>query len=178
MEPSGLTKASDAARKLKVAGGRRRDASRFVINESHTLQIWRVTRLLFLFATTLFYAFAVLAQTPQPITKVDRLCGYLVTETQTGRDSISKQKVILYRRQSANDCCSTQDRLAAVQTKRDGKFEFKHISAGPYWIVAVVGGRKFRMAIDFAPAKDAQECSWNLYTIERDGTFILKTYVT
>ena len=58
------------------------------------------------------------------------------------------------------------------------RFEIKHISAGAYWVVAVVENREYRMAIDFAPSKDAQECSWNLYTIERNGKFVLKTYVT
>jgi hypothetical protein len=118
------------------------------------------------------------AQTPQSITKVDRVCGYLVSEAQTGRDSLPKENVSLYRRESMVDCCNVQDRLAEVHTKRDGRFEFKHISAGAYWIVAVVENREYRMAIEFAPSKDAQECSWNLYTIESNGNFVLKTYVT
>ena len=105
------------------------------------------------------------------------MCGYLVSETQTSRDSVPKEKIILYRRQSTY-CCNVQDRLAEVQTKRDGKFEFKHIPAGPYWIIAVVENREYRMAIDFAPNKGAQDCTWNLYTIERDGKFVLKTYLT
>jgi|SRR5580704_5070616 hypothetical protein len=121
---------------------------------------------------------AIFAQVPQSITKVDRLCGYLVSETQKGRDSIAKEKVALYRRESTIDCCKVEDRLSEVQTKRDGRFEIKHISAGAYWIVAVVENREYRMAIEFAPSKDAQECSWNLYTIEGNGNFVLKTYVT
>jgi len=70
------------------------------------------------------------------------------------------------------------DELALVQTKKDGKSEFKRISEGAYWIVAVVEGREHKMAIDFAPSKEAQGCSWNLYTIDRNGNFILMTYVT
>jgi len=135
-------------------------------------------RTAFVLGTVLLWSSRILARGPQSITKVDRLCGYLVTETQTGRDSVSKEKIALYRRESAIYCCNVHDRLAEVQSKRDGKFEFKHIAAGAYWIVAVVDNREYKMAIDFAPAKDAQECAWNLYTIERDGTFVLKTYVT
>lgn len=136
-----------------------------------------MTRIVFATGIGLLCAFKVLANAQQSTTKVDRLCGYLVTETQAGRDSVPKEKIILYRRESAVDCCNPQNRLAELQTKRDGKFEFKHIPAGAYWIVAVVESREYRMAIDFAPTKDAQECSWNLYTIERNGNFVLKTYL-
>jgi len=130
------------------------------------------------FVIVLLGSCTVFAQTPQWSTKVDRPCGYLVTETQAGRDSLSKETISLYRRESAIDCCNVQDRLVEVRTKRDGRFEFKHISSGAYWIVAVVENREYRMAIDFTPGKDAQECSWNLYTIESNGNFVLKTYVT
>jgi hypothetical protein len=114
----------------------------------------------------------------QSITKVDRLCGYLVRETQAGRESVPKEKVFLYRRNNTVDCCNVQDRLAEVQTKRNGQFEVKHIPAGAYWIAVVVEGQEYRMAIDFAPLKSAQDCEWNVYTIETDGRFVLKTYVT
>ena len=137
-----------------------------------------MTRIIFAIGMVLACSCGSLAQAPQSITKVDRLCGYLVSETQTGRDSVPKEKISVYRRESTIDCCNVQDRLAEVHTKRDGKFEFKHISAGAYWIVAFVENREYRMAIDFAPSKDAQECSWNLYTIESNGNFVLKTYVT
>ena len=137
-----------------------------------------MTRIVLAIGTVLLCSCGILARAPQSITKVNRLCGYLVSETQTGRDSVPKEKIILYRRESTSDCCNVQDRLAEVQTKRDGKFEFRHIPAGGYWIVAVVENREYRMAIDFAPTKDAQTCNWNLYTIERDGKFVLKTYVT
>jgi len=137
-----------------------------------------MTRIVLAIGTVLLWSWGILARTPQSITKVDRLCGYLVSETQTGRDSIPKEKIILYRRESRSDCCNVQDRLVEVQTKRDGKFEFRHIPPGAYWIVAVVESREYRMAIDFVPTKDAQDCNWNLYTIERDGKVVLKAYVT
>jgi hypothetical protein len=136
-----------------------------------------MTRIVLAVGTVVLCSCGILARAPQSLTKVNRLCGYLVSETQTGRDSVPKEKIILYRRESSIDCCNVQNRLAEVQTKRDGKFEFKHIPAGAYWIVAVVEKREHRMAIDFAPIKDAQDCTWNLYTIERDGQFVLKTYV-
>jgi len=137
-----------------------------------------MTRIIFAIGMVLACSCGSLTQAQQSITKVDRLCGYLVRETQTGRDSVPKEKISVYRTESTTDCCNLQDRLAEVYTKRDGRFEFKHISAGAYWIVAFVANREYRMAIDFAPSKDAQECSWNLYTIESDGNFVLKTYVT
>jgi hypothetical protein len=121
---------------------------------------------------------AIFAQVPQSITKVDRLCGYLVSETQKSRDSIAKETIALYRRESTIECCRVQDRIFEVQTKRDGRFEIKHISAGAYGVVAIGETREYRMAIEFAPSKDAQECSSNLYTIESNGNFVLKTYVT
>ena len=52
-----------------------------------------------------FCSYGVFARETQSIPKVDRQCGYLVSETQTGRYSISKEKMILYRK---------------VQTKKDG----------------------------------------------------------
>jgi len=110
---------------------------------------------------------AIFAQVPQSITKVDRLCGYLVRETQKSRDSIAKETIALYRRESTIECCRVQDRIFEVQTKREGA----------YWVVAIGETREYRMAIEFAPSKDAQECSSNLYTIESKGNFVLKTYV-
>jgi hypothetical protein len=129
------------------------------------------------FVIVLLGSCTVFAKTSRSSTKVERPCGYLVIETQAGRDSLSKETVSLRRRESAIDCCDVQDRLVEVRTKRDGGFEFRHTSAGAYWIVAVVENRD-RMAIDFAASKDAQECSWNLYTIESNGNYVLKTYVT
>jgi hypothetical protein len=126
------------------------------------------------FVIVLLGSCTVFAETPQSSTKV----GHLVTETQAGRDSLSRETISLYRRESAIDCCNVQDRLVELRTKIDERFEFKHLSAGAYWILAVVENREYRMAIDFAPGKDAQECSWNLYTIESNGNFVLKTYVT
>lgn len=124
-----------------------------------------------------FCAYGVFARETQSITKIDRLCGYLVSETQTGRYSISKEKMILYRREPAIDCCKAQNQVREVQTQRDGRFEFKRVPAGAYWMVAVVNNREFKMLIDFAPTKDSQDCSWNLYTIDGKGNFVLMTYL-
>ena len=137
-----------------------------------------MTRIIFAIGVFLGCLCGNLTKAQQPITKVDRLCGYLVRETQTGRDSVSKAKISVSRRGSTIDCCNVQDQLAEVHTKGDGWFEFRHISAGAYWIVAFVENREYRMAVDFAPSKDAQECEWNLYTIESNGNFVLMTYVT
>ena len=137
-----------------------------------------MTQIVVAIGAVLLCSCGILLRAQDSITKVDRLCGYLVRETQAGRESVSKEKIILYRREKAVDCCSVKDRLSEVQTKRDGKFEFKHIPAGAFWIVAVVGSREYRMAIDFAPVKSAQNCEWNLYTIKTDGEFVLMTYVT
>ena len=137
-----------------------------------------MTRVVLAMGTVFLCSCCVLAHAPESSTKVDRLCGYLVTETQAGRDSIAQEKIVLYRRKATIDCCVVQDRVAEVQTKKDGKFEFKHIPAGAYWLVAFAEEKEHRIAIDFAPTKDAQDCTWNLYTIDKDGQFVLKTYLT
>ena len=124
-----------------------------------------------------FCSYGALAHEGQSITKVDRLCGYLVSETQTGRYSISQEKMILFRRDSTIDCCKAENQVRQVQTKKDGRFEFERVPAGAYWIVAVVNNREFKMPIVFAPTKDAQDCSWNLYTIDGKGNFVLMTYL-
>ena len=136
-----------------------------------------MNRIMLAVGVIVFCSYVVLARVAQSITKVDRLCGYLVSETQAGRYSISREKMILYRREPAIDCCKAQNQVQEVQTRKDGRFEFRHVPAGVYWIVAVVNNREFKMPIDFAPTKDSQDCSWNLYTIEGNGTFVLMTYV-
>ncbi len=86
------------------------------------------------FVIVLLGSRTVFAQTRQSSAKVDRPSGYLVTATQAGRDSLSKETISHSRRESAIDCCDVQDRLVEVRTKRVGRSEFTHISAGAYWI--------------------------------------------
>jgi hypothetical protein len=52
-----------------------------------------MTRIPFALGTVLLCSSWSLARAPQSITKVDRLWGYLVSETQTGRDSLPNEKL-------------------------------------------------------------------------------------
>ena len=137
-----------------------------------------MTRMVLALMAALYTCCGIVAQKQPPITKVDRLCGYLVNEKQSRRESIPSAKMALYGRPQNIDCCTVVDEIALLPTKKDGGFEFKRISEGAYWIVAVVEGREYKMAIDSVPSQEAQGCSWNLYTIDRNGNFILMTYLT
>jgi len=69
--------------------------------------------------------------------------------------------------------------IAETLTRKNGKFTFKKIPAGNYWIVAVINKGEYKMQIEYKPAKEYQsDCEEYLYTLDRNGSFVLKSFVT
>ncbi len=104
---------------------------------------------------------------------VSQLCGKLV---HVGKDASAGQNVKgvaveLYRRTAAASCCEGASPLAKAITGHWGSFRFKKADAGPYWIVAHVGGHEYQMAIQYEPKKDAAVplCSKCFYEIHDSG---------
>ena len=130
------------------------------------------------------------ADEPKWITKVDCLGGRLMQEKELPKkhraDSIefadspaSKATVLLYKRDSSASCCEEGKQVAKIITKKNGRFEFKDLSPGGYWVVAIIDAHTYKMAVEYSrAAKDISDCSKYLYTVERTGNFGMKVIVT
>jgi len=130
------------------------------------------------------------AEEPKWITKVDCLCGHLMQEKELPNKHharsvefadfpVGKATVLLYKRDSSDSCCEESKQVAKLTTKKNGKFEFKRLSSGGYWVVAIIDAHTYKMAIEISPSvKDISDCSKYLYTVGRAGNFGMKVIVT
>jgi hypothetical protein len=111
---------------------------------------------------------------------VEVLCGVLirsenVPEKGAANTYNEKTKLIerailrLYLQTEDPACCEKQQPAAEVTSGRDGRFEFKRVVPGSYWIVAKVDGKDYKLAITYAPDKKSDKnCSNTLYALKKD----------
>jgi hypothetical protein len=142
-------------------------------------------------AALLFSAAWVLLTLPQQTRDIDRapvfdrLCGRLVrTEplalkgrfntTSVQQTALSKTELQLYNRAQDAICCDNMHSIAKTLSAVGGLFEFKKISAGPYWVVVHLDGHDYKMAVQYrGPASPATRCADLNFEIERSGSFEL-----
>jgi len=75
----------------------------------------------------------------------------------------------LYLRNEETACCERQQPVAEVTSSRDGRFEFKKVVPGAYWIVAKVAGNEYKLAITYtSDNKTDAKCSDILYALKKD----------
>jgi hypothetical protein len=123
-------------------------------------------------------------QRPDRVVTVDRLCGRLlsVRDADTPQEkvtSLSKTVVRLYRQVGDADCCNGSTLTAESLSGRGGKFEFKNIPAGLYWVAMMPQAGEHKLLVRYEPAKgDPTNCSELLYELDEAGHFILRTFVT
>jgi hypothetical protein len=114
---------------------------------------------------------------------VKRLCGKVehvdYSKTDFAAKNLQGVRMTLYQRGADISCCSNLAPLATTATNHWGNFKFKKMPPGPYWIAALVGGREYHLAIEFAPTKDGTiaPCSDATYEIDDSGDFVLGQYV-
>jgi hypothetical protein len=133
---------------------------------------------------------SVRAQEASRPVKVDRICGYLQQEkqypdkrnsnsTQYGYASVGQAPVRLYPREGTEACCSQMSPAAEVLTRKNGKFNFRQLPAGNYWLVALIENREYKMQIEYKPTKENQsDCKELLYTLDKNGNFVLLAIIT
>jgi Prealbumin-like fold domain len=73
-------------------------------------------------------------------------------------------------------CCEGKV-LADVITGRGGKFSFRDVKPGSYWLVTLVNGREYRMPLRLQSGSDpSTPCSEQTFEVDDSGEFqILKT---
>jgi hypothetical protein len=124
------------------------------------------------------------SQRPDRAVTVDRLCGRLrsvqnANATQEKATSLSETVVRLYRKDGDADCCTNSALIAETLSGRDGKFEFKKIPAGVYWVAMMFQAGEPKLLVRYQPAKgDPTSCSELLYELDEAGHFTLRTFIT
>src|SRR5277367_5055906 len=98
------------------------------------------------------------SQRPDRVVTVDRLCGRLlwIRAADTPQEkvtSLSKTVVRLYRRVGDADCCNGSILTAETLSGRGGKFEFKKVPAGLYWVVMMSQAGEHKLLVRYEPAK-------------------------
>jgi len=90
-------------------------------------------------------------------------------------EGLRKVRVALYSRKPALKCCTAADLLQELLTGRGGKFEFKKVPDGAYWLVVALDGNMYALPIRLRPKKGEPDrlCSNNLFSINEDGEFSL-----
>jgi hypothetical protein len=113
---------------------------------------------------------------------VDEICGKLVSiENAPGKrteNSVKEEvkpfehaRVSLFSPTANADCCALMTPVAEVTTSRDGSFQFKKSVPGDYWLVAILGGKEYKLLIRYQPGKKGSvDCSKYLYALE-NGKF-------
>jgi hypothetical protein len=84
-------------------------------------------------------------------------------------------RVVLYNRKPALKCCTATDLLQELVTGRGGKFEFKKVPTGAYWLAATVEGQTYKLPVRLQRRKEETEklCSDNLFSLSEEGELSL-----
>ena len=126
------------------------------------------------------------SQSPEELKRwntIDRLCGHLehVERRDPRPDKTKSLKGVvlkLYQRDTV-PCCESVYPMAEAKTGQGGGFSFANIKPGPYWLVADVKGREFKMDIRFQPGKGVDTlCSDQRFQVYDSGEFQLGKIIT
>ena len=141
-------------------------------------------------ASLLLYPCIVSGQNRTLVQKVDRTCGYLlqekvvssrkpITAPEFSDPPLAKTIVAVYSRGEDSDCCLQVKKIAETTTSRNGRFGFKKVPTGNYWIVWAIEGHEFQVPIEFKPTiKNPSDRNGFLYTVDRSGNIAMKAIVT
>jgi len=121
-------------------------------------------------------------------TTVERMCGRVTdseftstpwsTSEMLGPGLPKKADVRLYRREGKGKCCAPNALVSVISTGNDGGFAFKDSVPGEYWLLVVVGKRKYKLAVSLVPGgeKASHECSDIVFQIHGDDLRLLRMY--
>jgi len=85
--------------------------------------------------------------------------------------------VALFAHEEGVSCCQGTEPVAATTTSRGGKFKFKGIRPGPYWLLVRASGRDSMAPIRYEPMK-GYSASSSTYTFALTDTGELDVGVT
>lgn len=118
------------------------------------------------------------AETPLKWVTFDRLCGSLEFFFNPipggGHDSKPLKRVVLelYRWEEGVPCCGKSRVLFKTETGKAGRYEFKRVDAGRYWLVAHWKDRIFQLPVVFtAKGSSSEYCELYGLDIDSDGNF-------
>jgi hypothetical protein len=95
---------------------------------------------------------------------------HLAGQTRDKTGALSGARVELYARNGSDPCCSGLAPDRATKTNRWGRFTFKHVPRGTYWIAVRADGQLYPMAVFYEPQKSADtECSELSYQLDESG---------
>jgi hypothetical protein len=107
----------------------------------------------------------------------DRLCGvleYWIPNPGGGNTTkpLTDVTLELYPWEPATSCCSTPHPLWTLLTGRGGRYEFKDVTPGRYWLVAHWKDQAYKLPISYAPDKGLHtECDLQGLDIDSKGNF-------
>jgi hypothetical protein len=121
---------------------------------------------------------------------MNRLCGNLVRAKDIpakGRQNVVGHKtnalkgfaIQLMEWREGRDCCTGLKIVAEERSRHGGRFEFRNIEPGRYWVVATVDGHEYKMPVRYVrKADDLTSCSNLFYEAYDSGEFGLAITVT
>ncbi len=132
--------------------------------------------------------FAVFQATNRPPNLIRSFCGNLVYQRevpQKNPSSAPKTKtspmrgiqVVAYPYKEGASCCDGMTPVGSAVTARGGKFEFKGVAGGEYWMVVHANGHDARIHVSYEPLQRYPP-SCPDYTFVFDGTDTLGLTLT
>jgi hypothetical protein len=117
---------------------------------------------------------------------IGSLCGNLLhIERHERRDGVfdeharALKNVVLklYERDHVA-CCESSPALAEIATDKGGKFSFRDVKPGAYWLATVVGGREYKLPLRLEPKNITTQCSDQRFEIYDSGDFQIGKIIT
>ena len=129
------------------------------------------------------------SQSPEELKRsnsVDRLCQHLEPierrgdgDTRPDKTKSLKGVVLKLYQGDTVPCCESVYPTAEAKTGRGGGFSFANLKPRPYWLVADVKGREFKMDLRFQPGKGVDTlCSDQRFQVYDSGQFQLGRIIT
>jgi len=88
-------------------------------------------------------------------------------------------KVQLLEWAESGDFCKGLRTVSEKRSGRGGRFEFKNVDPGRYWIVTTVGGHEYKMPLRYEKQEgDPVSCSDLFYEVKDSGEFGIAIAVT
>ena len=116
--------------------------------------------------------------------RIEKMCGQVLlvenipdkkhSRTYSERSKPAKKATVrLFKKRVEAACCESEVLIAEAITKGNGKFEFKSALPGTYWVVVLVGGRKYKLAVNYSrDTKMETRCSDILFEITNGELYL------
>jgi hypothetical protein len=117
---------------------------------------------------------------------INRLCGTLLyakrhvrTDSVVDEHTRALKNVALKLYERDDVACCVGKVFADVTTVRGGKFSFRDLKPGPYWLVTLVNGREYRMPLRLQSGSDSSTpCTDQTFEVDDSGEFQILEIIT